>query len=199
MATTTTNLGLTKPAGSEHLSLNVLNGNWDLIDAFAGLVKGSLLNIPTYGYDCNDITQTCTVYVTSSATNSPGAWSLMTTIVYNANDAVVQYAFSVLDRTMKMRSKSGSPATWSDWKQILMGGSVQATVPNGTAVGSYKVGTFSSLGIPTGATITSAQCSNVTSSICHVSGFSVSGNDIYVYLAETVAVADGLVRLTYQI
>ena len=199
MATTTTNLGLTKPAGSEHLSLVTINGNYDIIDAFAGLVKGSLLNIPTYGYDCDDIDHTCTVYVTGDATNSPGAWSLMTTIVYDASDAVVQYAFSVPDRTMKMRSKSGSPATWSAWKPILMGGSVQATVPNGTTAGSYKIGTFSSLGIPTGATIISAQCSNVTSSVCHVSGFSVSGSDIYVYVVETVTVADGQVRVTYTL
>lgn len=199
MATTTTNLGLTKQGGGEHASLNAINGNWDLIDDFAGLVKGSLLNIPTYGYDCDDVDQTCTVYVTGDATNSPGAWSLMTTIVYDAANAVVQYAFSVPNRTMKMRSKSGSPATWSAWKPILMGGSVQATVPNGTAAGSYKVGTFSSLGIPSGATITSVQCSNCTSSYCITTGFSVSGTDIYVMLLGDVAVADGQVRITYTL
>ena len=36
MATTTTNLGLTKPASSDPADISVINGNMDLIDAFAG-------------------------------------------------------------------------------------------------------------------------------------------------------------------
>ena len=36
MATTTTNLGLTKPASSDPADITVINGNMDLIDAFAG-------------------------------------------------------------------------------------------------------------------------------------------------------------------
>ena len=39
------------------------------------------------------------------------------------------------------------------------------TVPLGTQVGSYKVGTFSSLGIPYGCAILSAQCINCNSSV----------------------------------
>lgn len=78
-------------------------------------------------------------------------------------------------------------------------GYVETTVPVNTAAGSYKVGTFATLGIPTNAVITSVLCINCTTSICIPSGISVSGNDIYVYLADEVQVSDGQIRITYMI
>ena len=42
MATTTTNLGLTKPAYSDSADVSVLNSNMDLIDAEAGRVRGNI-------------------------------------------------------------------------------------------------------------------------------------------------------------
>ena len=42
MATTTTNLGLTLPVGTENVSLSVLNGNMSLIDTFAGKTSGQI-------------------------------------------------------------------------------------------------------------------------------------------------------------
>lgn len=119
MATTTTNLGLTKQAPGEHASLVALNGNFDLIDAFAGSV-GSMY------------------------------------------------------------------------------GNVNASIPVGTTAGSYKIGTFASLDIPSGSTILSVQCNNVTQSVCVVTGFAVNGNDIYVYIAQDVAVAAGQVTVLYK-
>lgn len=41
MSTTTTNLGLTKPAGTETVSLLVINGNYDLIDAACSVATSS--------------------------------------------------------------------------------------------------------------------------------------------------------------
>jgi hypothetical protein len=41
---TTTNLGLTKPASSDNVSLTVINGNYDIIDAFAGTVPAITAN-----------------------------------------------------------------------------------------------------------------------------------------------------------
>jgi len=78
-------------------------------------------------------------------------------------------------------------------------GYVETTVPVTTAAGSYKVGTFASLGIPTNAVITSVICINCTTSLCITSGISVAGNDIYVYLANDVQVSDGQIRITYMI
>ena len=74
---------------------------------------------------------------------------------------------------------------------------VDATVPLNTS-DSYKIGTFASLGIPPTAKILSVQCRNITSSICHVTGFGVYETDIYVGIAGSVAVADGIVRVTYM-
>ena len=74
---------------------------------------------------------------------------------------------------------------------------VDATVPLNTS-DSYKIGTFSSLGIPHTAKILSVQCRNITSSICHITGFGVYETDIYVGIAGSVAVADGIVRVTYM-
>ena len=78
-------------------------------------------------------------------------------------------------------------------------GYVDCTVPEDTTAGAYKVGTFASLGIPTGAHILSAQCMNCTTSVAPITGFSVSGNDIYVYVIDTVSVSDATVRITYKV
>ena len=78
-------------------------------------------------------------------------------------------------------------------------GYVDCTVPEDTAAGAYKVGTFASLGIPTGAQILSAQCMNCTTSVAPITGFSVSGNDIYVYVVDTVSVSDATVRVVYKV
>lgn len=196
MATTTTNLGLTKPAGSEHLSLNVLNGNWDLIDAFAG---DALKVIGTnkqwiMNDNLDNYTDTGIYYFGTGNTNCPYAWGTLFVLAGISGEITHIYCENARIHTRFLRSN-----TWSDWYRPTRSGTVDATVPNGTTAGSYKIGTFSSLDIPSGATITSVQCSNVTSSICHVSGFSVSGNDIYVYVVETVTVADGQVRVAYII
>ena len=74
---------------------------------------------------------------------------------------------------------------------------VDTTVPLNTS-DSYKIGTFASLGIPPTAKILSVQCRNITNSICHVTGFGVYETDIYVGIAGSVAVADGIVRVTYM-
>ena len=78
-------------------------------------------------------------------------------------------------------------------------GYVDCTVPEDTTAGAYKVGTFASLGIPTGAQILSAQCMNCTTSVAPITGFSVSGNDIYVYVVDTVSVSDATVRIVYKV
>ena len=42
MASTTTNLGLTKPAYSDDADISDINGNMDLIDAEAGRVRANV-------------------------------------------------------------------------------------------------------------------------------------------------------------
>ena len=74
-----------------------------------------------------------------------------------------------------------------------------AIVPLGTSVGSYKIGTFSSLGIPYGSAILSAQCINCNTSVGVITGFATSGYDVYVYVAEEVTVSDATIRITYKV
>ena len=200
MATQTTNLGLTKQAPGERASLVALNGNFDLIDAFAGNVNDelSLMTAPTlFTGDCNSIDETCTVYVGDGASNSPGSWHILTTIVFNSLNAIVQYGVSVVTGKMVSRGKTGDG--WTAWRTFSPTYYVDVTVPVGATAGAYKVGTFESLGIPFGSALLSAQCVNANGSVCVVTGLATYDHDIYVYVAETVAVANGLVRLTYQI
>ena len=197
MATTTTNLGLTKQAPGEHASLVALNGNFDLIDDFAGNAIKQM-NPTVFNDDCNNVSETCVLYVGNSASNSPGSWYIMKTIYYSS-DAIVQYAFSVTDNVMKMRSKA---TTWSAWRTVAYTnnrGYADVTIPVGTTAGSYKVGTFTTLNIPYGAAILCAQCINVTGSICVVTGVATYDQDIYVYIAQDVSVANGNVRITFVV
>lgn len=76
---------------------------------------------------------------------------------------------------------------------------VDTTIPVTTAAGSYKVGTFTSLGIPSNAVFMSVMCINTTTSVCVPTGIAVSGSDIYVYLAEAVTTGDGQVRIMYMV
>lgn len=74
---------------------------------------------------------------------------------------------------------------------------VDATIPVNTE-GSYKIGTYESLNIPPTAKILSVQCRNITNSICPITGFGVYEHDIYVGISGSVAVADGIVRVTFK-
>ena len=133
-----TNTTITYPAYSSSADVEVLNTNFGNLAEAVNMLSGKMITPSTFSGDCDSITETGIVYVTSEASHSPGAWSVMNTIVYDANNAVVQYAFSVPNRTMKFRSKSGSPATWSDWKQVVTNGInyVDVTVPVGTTAGA---------------------------------------------------------------
>lgn len=52
MSTSTTNLHLTKPAASEHVDIDVINSNYDIIDQFAG----TAITDPSYVHTDNNYT-----------------------------------------------------------------------------------------------------------------------------------------------
>ena len=66
--------------------------------------------------DCNTISETCIVYVTDSATNSPGAWYIVMTIAFN-EEAKVQFAFHIGSNSIKIRNKG---TTWSSWQSVTL-------------------------------------------------------------------------------
>lgn len=77
-------------------------------------------------------------------------------------------------------------------------GYVDVVVPLGTQPGAYNVGTFATTGIPYGSALLSAQCINVNTSVGVITGVATYVNDIYVYVAQEVEVADATVRIVYK-
>jgi hypothetical protein len=78
MASTTTNLGLTKPAYSDDADISDINGNMDLIDAEAGRVRANV----AANYDSSEtyaVGDYClhdgSLYKCSTAISSPEAWT----------------------------------------------------------------------------------------------------------------------------
>ena len=112
MSTMSTNLNLELQAPGERASLTVLNANLGKIDDFAGDAM-KLTDVKPYALDCNDIDENCVVYVTNSATHSPGAWHILSTIKYDSNNAITQTAISVQTGSIKTRAKSSNG--WSEW------------------------------------------------------------------------------------
>lgn len=54
MASTTTNLGLTKPSGTEVPDISVINGNMDKIDSAVGNMQDNIDNSIELGSDITD-------------------------------------------------------------------------------------------------------------------------------------------------
>ncbi len=84
MATSTTNLGLTKPAGTDHISVLDINGNSDILDAAIGrnnvfISITSLSSLP-YTVSNSKITANHRVVnaILSDTTAQPGDWSYST-------------------------------------------------------------------------------------------------------------------------
>ena len=199
MATTTPNLGLTKQAPGERASLVALNGNFDLIDDFAGTAKEIIGSNKTgiANADANTYTTTGAYFFTTGSVNTPGDWGQL--VVLSAQSASIIMQLYSLSGLLFYREYRNS--TWSAWTQIAKANEIRyadSNIPVGTTAGAYKIGTFASLDIPSGSTILSVQCKNVTQSVCVVTGFAVSGSDIYVYIAQNVAVAAGQVTVLYK-
>ena len=78
MASTTTNLGLTKPAYSDDADISDINGNMDLIDAEAGKVRANV----AANYDSSEtyaVGDYClhdgNLYKCTTAISSPESWT----------------------------------------------------------------------------------------------------------------------------
>ena len=74
---------------------------------------------------------------------------------------------------------------------------VEVNVPVGSS-GSYLAGTSEELGIPVTAIVLSAICVNPLNSTCVVTGIQRSAGDVYIQLADEVAVGTGQVRIFYK-
>ena len=121
MSSSSTNLNLTLPDPGERLSLNVLNANWDKIDAFAGKV------LPQSGQELTDLDNVTTqgVYsydkLTSAMTHAPNTGTYFTGTLfvdyYNANK-VTQMFIQSAGRVFTRHKWNG---TWGDWVELAPG------------------------------------------------------------------------------
>lgn len=83
MATTTTNLGLTKPATSDNVDITVINTNMDKLDTAVAVIPNSLAIISS-GYTHAAIASGQYVYVRNHSSLADGLYQALTAIAANA-------------------------------------------------------------------------------------------------------------------
>lgn len=115
MATTTTNLGLTKPTDAESLNIAVINANMDSLDsAVSGKISRSQGLTTTT--DLNTI-KTTGIYYGYNWVNGAAA-NISTLIVINYSpDWVTQILHNLNGNGLYVR-RYHSGTTWTDWEKI---------------------------------------------------------------------------------
>lgn len=117
MASTTTNLGLTKPAYSDDADISDINGNMDLIDAEAGKVRANV----AANYDSSEtyaVGDYClhdgSLYKCTTAISSPESWTAghWTQIkiageLSSLSDHIAKYDFAILSGTITNADGAG--------------------------------------------------------------------------------------------
>ena len=122
MSSTTTNLGLTKPASSDNVSLSVINDNYDIIDTFAGGVPTIIAN-PTGTFQ-NDLT---------AITIGSNSYNVGTSSVSGMSDVALTTPTN--GQILKFNS---STAKWENANET--GGSVSVNDLTDTAIASVTNG-----------------------------------------------------------
>ena len=117
MATTTTNLGLTKPTDAEVMDVATINANMDLLDdQIFGKVSRSQ-NLPT-GTDLNTI-KTTGIYYGYNWANGPGVGIATLIVIAYSPDWVTQIQHNLGVGGGLFVRKYYSGTTWSAWEQIF--------------------------------------------------------------------------------
>ena len=136
MASTTTNIGLTKPAGTDQALISAINGNMDIIDTKMGAVGNTsvqsqitslsdqmakLQTPTTFESDFNDC-KSSGLYKgnsgTSNTQNMPrNGYFVLNVMPYSAND-VAQLAVEINSGDTYLRVLHDG-TTWTSWRTIL--------------------------------------------------------------------------------
>jgi hypothetical protein len=128
MATTTTNIGLTKPATSESASILVINDNMDTIDTKMGAVGNTSLQsqvttldgkvTPKGTANLNTATEAGKYYYASGTTNSPNAnYSGSVNVIPASSDIIYQFA---IDTTSNAYTRVYKNSAWTSWNQLAL-------------------------------------------------------------------------------
>lgn len=146
MASTTTNLALTKPASGEGYSIDVFNQNFQKIDDFAGGVNTNLAKLNTAAayannQNLNNYTTTGSYHVGTDTSSSPtGSTIYGVLVVYSAHDTIVQI-FIQTNNKIYTRVKASASSNWSSWEKYSVIEETTISPPSGSkwTGGSMKV------------------------------------------------------------
>lgn len=117
MATTTSLLGLTKPALSELANISVLNDNFDKIDNF---IKGTGLGRGGYGVDSLDNATTFGLYLSNVGVPPIEGKVYWTTLVlpHNTTQTIVQIAYRSTSNPTSFATRRMTDGAWGEWEYI---------------------------------------------------------------------------------
>lgn len=190
MSTTTTNLGLTKPASGESADISVINGNMDLIDtAFgnAAVVKTTSLVVPSTAL------KNGFYYVSSSTSSLSGAdanpflqyhsgqndFRILTTAY--SDSWLQQIATDFRSPHVYIRRKENG--TWTDWTEL--GGGGGAEIHSNKSASSWSAdSTYTGFGYRCAIAITGVTANDVAEVVFGVAE-ATSGN--YAPVCESYA------------
>lgn len=113
MSTTTTNLGLVKPAGSERVDVDVINSNYDTIDEFAGLA----ITDANYVHTDNNYTTTEKNKLAAIQPNAT-ATSFIQTLV--SGTAIGTITINGTDYTIYAPASSGGASALNDLTDVTL-------------------------------------------------------------------------------
>lgn len=112
MATTTSLMGLTKPAVSEAADISVINGNFEIIDAF---IKGTGLGTTAKSIDSLDNATTFGIYTSNAgAPTSSYYWCLV--LPFNDNYIVQIASHSSTNPTVFVTRRKQHEEGWQPWE-----------------------------------------------------------------------------------
>lgn len=173
MATTTENLGLTLPATSDPVDVEILDANFQEIDDFAGEMSAAVAGKATVddiygggtaiesGTDLNSITTTGRYYCAGSTTassliNTPYTAGSFILTVEKRGTVVAQtiWATSANTSVMYRRVNTGSWGAWYEWRDVgtAVSNAVTALCGIGTAIeANTDLNTITAVGTYNGA------------------------------------------------
>lgn len=174
MSTTTTNLGLTKPANNENVDLSVINDNYDIIDTFAGSVPSSS-DIPSA---LSELTDDVSI---SSATNGQ----------------ILTYDGTASKWKNAAAPSSGSTVTWD--QKTLSGTNIADIGINGVTIPVYAPSGGGASYTDVTASITSGSTSvTISDASITTSSMFFPCSDPFGLVITNMVAATGSLTITYQ-
>ena len=166
MATSTTNLGLTKPAGTDKIRIAQINGNMDILDEKIGAVGNTSLQAqvtsqnqaiakyePALGdtlTDCNTAKDNGNYPIYPGTTSNIPANNARVLEVFRRSNNIVFQRSLCTDGTTYTRYTQDGGTTWSAWEGLALNSKIETVQYNLSDVASDLVSNVSGNVIKTG-------------------------------------------------